>query len=61
MVMYHAEVYSNVCLIIVVLVHVLTATMTNSKIPDKMLHDAAFYQVLHCLLKKFNKVIMIMI
>ena len=52
MVMYHAVVYSNVSLIMFVLIPVLTATMTNSKDPDKMLHDAAFYRVLHCLLKK---------
>ena len=39
----------NVSLIMIVLIPVLTATMTNSKDPDEMLHDAVFYQGLHCL------------
>ena len=26
--------------------------MTNSEDPDKMLHNAAFYQGLHCLLRQ---------
>ena len=29
----------------------LTGTFTNSVDPDEMLHDAAFYQGIHCLLR----------